>query len=81
MGSIGVIFVRSLGALAGATSHVARHTTGLLTNVYDVYVAIPLRIESMIAGGRETEMKSRGAPGAAGRKNVSTGSQPTEGLA
>ena len=77
MGSLGVIVLRSLGALAGGASHVARHATGLLSSLYDVYVAIPLRIESMVTGEPyEPPGRSR-----RGGKDVPSGSHPTEGLA
>ena len=45
--SLGVMVLRMVGAVVGGIGHVARHLTGLMISVYDVYVAIPLRIESM----------------------------------
>ncbi len=74
MGSAGVLALRAVGAVAGAASHVTRHATGLLTSLYDVYVAIPLRIESMITGVPKP-------PAGGKRRDVSTGPRPTEGVA
>ena len=73
MASLAVALLRALGAVVGGAGHVFRHLTGLLTSAYDVYVAIPLRIESMLTGGRRGDD--------AERPDVSTGPRPTEGLA
>jgi hypothetical protein len=78
MGSLGVLVLRTFGAVAGAGGHVARHVTGLLASLYDVYVAIPLRIEAMIAGGRGG---GSGSSGKSGRRDVPTGPQRTRGVA
>jgi hypothetical protein len=51
MGSLGVILLRTLGMVSGVGAHIAGHLTGMMVSFYDVYVAIPLRIESMVRGG------------------------------
>lgn len=48
LATLAVLVLRAAGAVAAGGAHVARHATGLLSSAYDVYVAIPLRIESMI---------------------------------
>jgi hypothetical protein len=48
LGSVTVAALRLAGGIAGGVAHVSRHLTGMIANVYDVYIAIPLRIESMI---------------------------------
>ena len=50
--SAAVLTLRLVSVVAGGAAHVSRHATGLITNVYDVYIAIPLRIETMIANAR-----------------------------
>ncbi len=52
MGSLGVILLRTLGMVSGVGAHIAGHLTGMMVSFYDVYVAIPLRIESMVRGGK-----------------------------
>jgi hypothetical protein len=52
MGSLGVILLRGVAMVSGVGAHIARHLTGMMVSFYDVYVAIPLRIESMARGGR-----------------------------
>ena len=54
LASLTVGALRLVGGLAGGIAHVSRHLTGMIGNVYDVYIAIPLRIESMVAKGRKT---------------------------
>jgi hypothetical protein len=49
LGSVTVAALRFVGGIAGGVAHVSRHLTGMIANVYDVYIAIPLRIESMMA--------------------------------
>ncbi len=53
--SLSVMGLRLLGALTDGAAHVSRHATGLVASVYDVYIAIPLRIEAMVANGRKPE--------------------------
>lgn len=78
MGSLGVLLLRATAGVAAAASHAVRHAAGLLASVYDVYVAIPLRIESMITG----EEPARSSPRRGSkRSDVSTGPRPTEGMA
>jgi hypothetical protein len=38
------------GHAVGALGHVTAHATGLVSNLYDVYVSIPLRIERAVRG-------------------------------
>lgn len=49
--SLAVVAMRLAGVVTGGAAHVSRHLTGLVISVYDVYIAIPLRIESMLASG------------------------------
>ena len=67
LASLGVLALRAMGALGDGAAHVARHTTGLLASLYDVYVAIPLRIESAWTG-RDPEPIGR-PPRAAARSS------------
>jgi hypothetical protein len=67
MGSLGVILLRVVAMLSATGAHVTRHLTGLMASFYDVYVAIPLRIESMVRGarvdgGRKTHREHAPAP-------------------
>jgi hypothetical protein len=75
MASLGVLLLRALGAVSGAMAIVSRHLTGLVTSAYDVYVAIPLRIEALVQGGRSS------GPGRGERRDTPTGPQRTEGVA
>jgi hypothetical protein len=54
--SLTVLLLRAIGGLTGGIAHVSRHLTGMIGNVYDVYIAIPLRIESMVSKGRKGEV-------------------------
>jgi hypothetical protein len=53
LASFTVFVLRFVGALAGGVSHVSNHMTGLASNMYDIYIAIPLRIESWVANSRK----------------------------
>jgi len=79
-GSVGVIVLRVLSAIAGGAAHVLRHATGLVTSAYDVWIAIPLRIEALIGGGRVAggSMRAGGTPEG---HDVPTGPRRTEGMA
>lgn len=79
LASLGVLGLRAVGALADGGSHVARHGTGLLVSLYDVYVAIPLRIESLVSGGRGGGPGS--GRGSSKRRDLPSGPRPTEGVA
>jgi hypothetical protein len=76
LAALAVFALRAFGAIAGGASHVSRHLTGLIQSIYDVYVAIPLRIESMIRDGRNGSGRGSG-----GSRDVPTGPQPREGVA
>lgn len=73
LAALAVLALRASGAIAAGGAHVAHHVTGLVGSVYDVYVAIPLRIESMI---RQEPMSDRSAY--MGGRDVSTPSKPRE---
>lgn len=62
LASLAVVVIRFAGVVASGAGHVFRHLTGLITSVYDVYIAIPLRIEAMLSGSRK---HGPGRPGAA----------------
>jgi hypothetical protein len=49
---LGAAALAGVAHLAAALAHLARTLSRLLPNVYDVYVAIPLRIEQAVARGR-----------------------------
>jgi hypothetical protein len=53
LASLSVVSIRCLGAIASGAAHVFRHLTGILTSAYDVYIAIPLRVEAMFSSGRK----------------------------
>ncbi len=48
LASLSVWVLGALGHLFDALAHVTRHGTGVVSNLYDVVVSVPLRIESMI---------------------------------
>ena len=69
LAALAVFGLRAAGAVAAGAGHVARHLTSLLASAYDVYVAIPLRIESMLrneppggSSGRKGTRDVAGAP-------------------
>jgi hypothetical protein len=70
--SLGVLLLRGLGGVSDGLSHVCLHLTGLVTNLYDVYVAIPLQIEAMVRRGRSDKSAPRE------RVKVTTGPRPRE---
>ncbi len=72
--SLTVVLLRTAGIVAGGVGHVARHLTSLVTSCYDVYIAIPLRIESMIRSDDEGPRDGRS-------RDVPTGPEPRGGLA
>ena len=65
LASLTVALLAGIGHLIGASSHALRHLTGLVGNLYDVYISIPLRIEAWLGGGagaRESEPRLVGGP-------------------
>ena len=62
---IGLVLV-TLSQFAHAAAHVIRHATGLVTNCYDVYIGIPLRIEAWVRGRRGDREHSRTSLSASG---------------
>jgi len=57
---IATLVLQATAALAGAIAHGVKATFGILPNLYDVYVSIPLRIERSLRGEDEPELN--GAP-------------------
>jgi hypothetical protein len=53
LASLAVAALRFVGTIVGGAAHFFRHLTGLLTSLYDVYIAIPLRIETMLGRGKD----------------------------
>ncbi len=75
LASLAVVSLRFLGVIASASGHIARNLTGMTTSIYDVYVAIPLRIESVfregrieapLSGSHRTKVNTAGSPAAKG---------------
>lgn len=52
LASLTVLVLRFAAAISGGAAHVARHLTGMIASVYDVYIAIPLRIENIFGDGQ-----------------------------
>ncbi|MEE2672827.1 MAG: hypothetical protein VX466_03475 [Myxococcota bacterium] len=61
LASLAVVAIRFAGVAASGAGHVSHHLTGLITSVYDVYIAIPLRLEAMLTGGRKHSDRRPGA--------------------
>ena len=57
--SISVVSLRVIGAVTGGAAHVSRHLTGLIASVYDVYIAIPLRVESIVVKNSKGDHEER----------------------
>ncbi|MBW2293488.1 MAG: hypothetical protein JRG89_17660 [Deltaproteobacteria bacterium] len=62
-GALTVVFLRVLGATLSGIAVLIRHVTNIMTNFYDVYVSIPLRIEGWVTGVEEDDL-----PGGFGSK-------------
>ena len=58
-GSISVLFLRVLGATLNVIAMLIRHLTNITTNFYDVYISIPLRIETWVTGVEEEDPPER----------------------
>jgi len=50
LAALAAFALAALGHLMTSLGHVCGHLTGLCSNLYDVYVSIPLRIEAMVRG-------------------------------
>jgi len=57
--SISVVSLRVIGVVTGGAAHVSRHLTGLIASVYDVYIAIPLRVESIVVKNSKGDREER----------------------
>jgi hypothetical protein len=66
LGSLGVLLLQGVGHLANALAQAARSLGRILAQIYDVYIAIPLRIEQAWRG-------DSGGGGARSRKRSGTG--------
>jgi hypothetical protein len=53
LASLGVLALHALGHVARVTGRVAAHASGLLASLYDVYIALPLRLESLVRRRRD----------------------------
>ena len=49
-GSFAVLFLNVLAAVLGGISVLIRHMTNITTNIYDVYISVPLRVEEWVQG-------------------------------
>ena len=52
LAGLAVIALHALGQLAHVCGRIAAHVSALLASLYDVYIALPLRLESWIHGRR-----------------------------
>ncbi len=59
LASLSVVALRIAGGVTGGAAHVSRHLTGLVASVYDVYIAIPLRVEAIVANGSKNDREDR----------------------
>lgn len=50
LASVGVFALQALGHLAHVIGRVLAYATGLIASLYDVYIAVPLRLESWLRG-------------------------------
>ena len=66
LGSLGVLLLEGVGHLASAGAQAARSLARIVTQLYDVYIAIPLRIEQAM----------RNHSGAGGEAPARTGKRP-----
>ena len=57
--SLTVVLLRFAGVVSGAAAHISRHLTGLIASLYDVYIAIPLRLESITAKASKSGQRDR----------------------
>jgi hypothetical protein len=57
--SLGVLMLQALGHLMNVGSHLAKHLTTAIPGIYDVYVAIPLRIERMMKKSEASPSRAR----------------------
>ncbi len=75
LAGLAVIALRALGQLSNACGRIAAHASGLLASLYDVYISVPLRLESWIQGRRSSGEESVRAAlaGAEGGKKRVTG--------
>jgi hypothetical protein len=73
---LGGHLLAGIGHVAAALAHLAGTLSRLLPNVYDVYVAIPLRVEQAI--GREPRRRRGGDPDA--RRDRDTERERTSGV-
>ncbi len=52
--SLCVLTLRAFSLLMSGAARVSRHLSGLLTYVYDIYIALPLKIESLVRSNSDT---------------------------
>jgi hypothetical protein len=50
--------LQAVGALAGVLAHAVKAIFGILPNLYDAYVCIPLRVERSLRGEDEPEVRA-----------------------
>jgi ADP-ribose pyrophosphatase YjhB (NUDIX family) len=63
LASLAVIALHALGQLAHTCGRIAAHASAVLASLYDVYIALPLRLESWIHSRRAgDDGPARGAP-------------------
>jgi len=73
LAGLAVFALHALGQLAQVCGRIAAHASGLLASLYDVYIALPLRLESWIQSRRSSgEERVRGVLAGAegGKKRV-----------
>ena len=61
LAGLGVFALNMAGHASRALGHVIAQLAGLLASLYDVYIAVPLRIEAMVRGESAETARGRGA--------------------
>ena len=62
VGALMIALLRALGATSNLASHVFRQLTNAITKLYDVYIAVPLRIEAAVNRGRHDDDSAAASP-------------------
>jgi hypothetical protein len=73
LAGLAVFALHALGQLAHVCGRIAAHASGLLASLYDVYIALPIRLESWIQSrrsGEEEPMRGTLAGAEGGKKRV-----------
>jgi hypothetical protein len=63
LAQLAVMALHVLGNVVQMLAHVARYLTSAIPSIYDVYVAIPLRLERMVRSGSDYDLDRDEATG------------------